>query len=87
MFIAPNVTFTNDIYPKSNRTEHKSHIIFSTTRVCDGASIGGGATILPGIIIGKNSMIGAGAVISKNVEEKEKVYGERAKNKGWMHEK
>jgi len=74
VFIAPNVTFTNDIYPKSNRTEHKSHIIFSTTRVCDGASIGGGATILPGIIIGKNSMIVAGAVISKNVEERKSLW-------------
>lgn len=63
VFIGPNVTFTNDKYPRSKVYPTK----FPTTTVCKGASIGAGATILPGITIGQNSMIAAGAVVSQDV--------------------
>ena len=79
VFIGPNVTFTNDLYPKSMRGSNKGDDKkFPKTVVCQGASIGGGATILPGIRIGKNAIIGAGAVITKNVEDGTVVYGAAA---------
>ncbi len=63
VFIGPNATFTNDIFPRSR--DHSKPI--PETRVCEGASIGGNATILPGITIGRRAMIGAGAVVTKSV--------------------
>jgi UDP-2-acetamido-3-amino-2,3-dideoxy-glucuronate N-acetyltransferase len=63
VFIGPNVTFTNDPFPRSKKYPEK----FSRTLVQRGASIGANATILPGITIGERSMIGAGAVITRNV--------------------
>jgi UDP-2-acetamido-3-amino-2,3-dideoxy-glucuronate N-acetyltransferase len=78
VFIGPNVTFTNDLYPKSNRLKRSKNKKFPQTKILEGASIGGGVTILPGLTIGKNSIIGAGAVITKNVEDGAIVYGEQA---------
>lgn len=63
VMIGANVTFTNDKYPKS----HDKNWKLLNTRVCKGASIGAGATILPGLTIGENSSIGAGAVVTKDV--------------------
>jgi len=57
VFIGPNVTFTNDKFPRSKKNEH--HMM--KTLVKRGASIGGGAVILPGIVIGENAMIGLAA--------------------------
>ena len=63
VFIGPNVTFTNDLKPRSKQYPE----IFLRTIVKTGASIGANATILPGIMIGENAMIGAGSVVLKNV--------------------
>jgi UDP-2-acetamido-3-amino-2,3-dideoxy-glucuronate N-acetyltransferase len=63
VFIGPNVTFTNDKFPRSKAWPES----FTVTTVCKRASIGGGAVILPGIIIGENAMVGAGAVVTKDV--------------------
>ncbi len=63
VFIGPNVTFTNDKYPRSK--QHPKQ--FPTTLVKKGASIGAAATILPGITIGENSMVAAGAVVTQDV--------------------
>ena len=74
VFIGPNVTFTNDKYPKvKGEWELKEAIIESDV------SIGAGATILPGIKIGKNAVIGAGAVVTKDVHEGTIVAGHSAK--------
>ena len=59
----PNATFTNDPFPRSKQYPTE----FSRTLIKRGASIGANATILPGITIGERSMIGAGAVITRNV--------------------
>jgi UDP-2-acetamido-3-amino-2,3-dideoxy-glucuronate N-acetyltransferase len=63
VFIGPNVTFTNDKFPRSKVYPDS----FLETRIESGASIGGGAVILPGIIVGVGAMIGAGAVVTKSV--------------------
>ena len=63
VFIGPNVTFTNDPFPRSRTRPEK----FSVTMVARGASIGANATILPGVLIGEDSMIGAGAVVTRSV--------------------
>ncbi|MBR2069081.1 MAG: N-acetyltransferase [Candidatus Gastranaerophilales bacterium] len=64
VFIGPNVTFCNDTYPKS-----KVHDIeFKKTVIKKGASIGANCTILPGIIIGENTLIGAGTTVVSDVE-------------------
>ena len=71
VFIGPNVTFCNDKYPKScNNSFVPMRII-----VCDGVSIGANSTILPGIIIGENSMIGAASIITKDVPPNSKIIG------------
>ncbi|EAK4473973.1 N-acetyltransferase, partial [Campylobacter coli] len=63
VFIGPNVTFCNDKYPRSKQYPEE----FSKTIVKKGASIGANATILPGITIGENAMIGAGAIVTRDV--------------------
>ena len=85
-FIGPNVTFTNVIYPRSNRSFRKKTVSYPKTIVGKGASIGGGATILPGIYIGEKATIGAGAVVTKNVEAGAIIYGEGAKFKRFSND-
>ncbi len=63
VFIGPNATFCNDKFPKS----HNKDFALLQTIVKKGASIGANATILPGITIGENAMIGAGALVTKDV--------------------
>jgi len=71
VFIGHNVSFINDIYPKAVnkkgvvQTDSDWKVI--KTVVENGASIGTSATILCGINIGENSIIGAGSVVTKNV--------------------
>jgi UDP-2-acetamido-3-amino-2,3-dideoxy-glucuronate N-acetyltransferase len=63
VFIGPNATFTNDPFPRSKQYPTK----FSKTLIQAGASVGANATILPGITIGQRSMVGAGAVVTRDV--------------------
>jgi len=71
VFIGHNVTFTNDLYPRATtndgqlQTEADWKCIH--TLVKRGAAIGSGATLLCGITIGENAMIGAGSVVTKDV--------------------
>lgn len=75
VFIGPNVTFTNDKYPKSRNT----NFALAMTRIEAGASIGGGATLLPGVRIGTGATVGAGAVVAKDVPPGATVVGNPAK--------
>ncbi|MDD8657341.1 N-acetyltransferase [Escherichia coli] len=63
VFIGPCVTFTNDKIPRSKKYPEK----FLKTIIKKGASIGANATILPGITIGENAIVGAGTVVTKDV--------------------
>lgn len=71
VFIGPNVTFCNDKYPKSKNKDFKLEPIL----IKKGASIGANATILPGITIGENALIGASAIVTKDVCDNQKVIG------------
>ena len=73
VFIGPNATFCNDKYPKSKNKDFKLEPII----IKKGASIGANATILPGVTIGENALIGAGAVVTKDVDKAEKVTGKK----------
>jgi UDP-2-acetamido-3-amino-2,3-dideoxy-glucuronate N-acetyltransferase len=75
VFIGPNATFTNDKFPRSKQFPDK----FPVTIVKTGASIGANATILPGIIIGENAMVGAGAVVTHDVPDNCIVVGNPAR--------
>jgi len=78
VFIGPGAVFTNDKYPRSKNANYKKEKIV----IKKGASIGANATILPGITIGEYSMIGAGAVVTKNIPNYKFVYGNPAKIMG-----
>jgi UDP-2-acetamido-3-amino-2,3-dideoxy-glucuronate N-acetyltransferase len=75
VFIGPNVTFTNDLKPRSK--QYPEH--FLKTIIKKGASIGANTTVLPGITIGEYALVGAGSVVTKDVEPFTLVYGNPAK--------
>lgn len=72
--IGPNATFTNDLFPRSKNPDWK----LAKTVIKKGASIGANATILCGITIGENAMIGAGSVVTKDVPDGELWLGNPA---------
>ena len=74
VFIGPNATFVNDKYPRS-----KQDFVLQKTKIKKGASVGAGSTILGGITIGENAMIGAGSVVTKNIPANELWVGNPAK--------
>lgn len=74
VFVGHGVMFTNDLYPKATNKDWK----LKKTRVEKGAAIGSNATILPGVVIGRGSLVGAGAVVTKSVPEKVIVAGNPA---------
>ncbi len=83
VFIGPNVTFTNDKYPRSKQYPGS----FQLTKISRSVSIGANATILGGISIGEFAMIGAGAVVTKDVPAFSLVYGNPARVVGKVNER
>jgi acetyltransferase-like isoleucine patch superfamily enzyme len=80
VFLGPNCVLTNDIYPRS-KIYHPENI---KTMIKKGASVGANATILCGITLGKYCMIGAGAVVTKDVPDFTLVVGNPARFKYWV---
>ena len=80
VFIGPNVTFTNDKFPRSRQHPES----YAVTTIKAGASVGGAAVILPGITIGLKAMIGAGSVVTKSVPDGCIVLGNPARVVGWV---
>jgi acetyltransferase-like isoleucine patch superfamily enzyme len=70
VFIAPQVTFTNDNF--LGRTQERFEK-FSGPMIKKGARIGAGAVLLPGVVIGEDTLVAAGSVVTKNLEPK-KIY-------------
>ena len=77
VFIGPCVAFTNDKYPRSKKYD----IEFDSIHVKKGASIGANVTILPGVTLGENCLIGARAVVTKDVPDNAIVFGNPAREK------
>ncbi|MFC5705277.1 acyltransferase [Aeromonas eucrenophila] len=75
VFIGPCVTFTNDKNPRSKNYPD----VFLKILIKNNASVGANATLLPGITIGKYAMVGAGAVVTKDVPDYAVVIGNPAK--------
>lgn len=75
VFIGPNATFTNDKEPRSKVYPES----FPRTLIKENASIGANATILPGVVVGRHALIGAGSVVTKSVPDFAVVVGNPAK--------
>lgn len=78
VFVGHGVMFINDRYPRATtdgqlQTEANWHVV--STRVARGASIGSGAVILCGVTIGERALIGAGAVVTRDVPAEAVVAG------------
>ncbi|MBJ7428611.1 MAG: N-acetyltransferase [Bacteroidia bacterium] len=83
VFLGPSMVFTNVINPRSAVNRRNE---YAKTLVKKGASIGANATIICGNTIGDYAMIGAGAVITKNIKPYALVVGNPAKQIGWVSE-
>lgn len=81
VFLGPSMVFTNVINPRAF-IERKAE--FKQTLIKQGATIGANATIICGHTIGQYAMIGAGTVISKDVPDYALVYGNPARQQGWV---
>lgn len=81
VFLGPSMVFTNIKKPRSCMNRRDQYV---STLVKKGATIGANATVVCGITIGEYALIGAGAVVTKNVPAHAVVYGNPAKVKGWV---
>ena len=82
VMVGHGVTFINDPYPRATasggiQTEEDWTVV--PTRVCRGASIGSGATVMCGVTIGERAIVGAGAVVTRDVPEATIVAGNPAR--------
>ncbi len=85
VFCGPSVVFTNIATPRSAFPRNKSEDNL-TTLVKRGASIGANATVICGNMIGEHALVGAGAVVTKDVPAHAVVYGNPARQHGWACE-
>ena len=83
VFLGPSCVFTNVISPRSAVSRKNEYM---PTKVCKGASIGANATIICGCVIGEYAMIGAGAVVTKDIPAFALVVGNPARQTGWVSE-
>ena len=83
VFVGHNVTFVNDLYPRATSEDGtlqtEEHWVCVPTHVKKGVSIGSSVTILCGVTIGANAIIGAGSVVTKDVPENAIMAGNPAK--------
>lgn len=81
VFCGPSCVFTNVKYPRAEVSRRDE---FLPTRVQRGASIGANATIVCGVTIGRYAMVGAGAVVTRDVKPHALVVGSPARQVGWV---
>lgn len=82
VFIGPGVVFTNDLFPRSWRPDWE----VIATKVESGVSIGANATIVCGVVLGADCMVGAGSVVSKDVPPRALVIGVPARIKSYVED-
>ncbi|MDD5559408.1 acyltransferase [Candidatus Methylomirabilis sp.] len=80
VFVGPNVTLTNDRFPRRSETGYRAE----ETWIEEGVTIGANATILCGIRLGRRAFIGAGSVVTHDVAPHALVYGNPARQRGWV---
>ena len=83
VFCGPSCVFTNIEVPRSHRSQKGKYL---PTLVKRGATIGANATVVCGNTIGKHALVGAGAVVTKDVPDYAMVYGNPAEVRGWICE-
>jgi UDP-2-acetamido-3-amino-2,3-dideoxy-glucuronate N-acetyltransferase len=81
VFCGPSMVFTNVVNPRShvNRKDE-----YRQTLVRRGASLGANCTVVCGITIGRYAFIGAGAVVTRDVPDYALIYGNPARQRGWI---
>ena len=83
VFLGPGIVFTNVIYPRSAvKRKHE----FKATLIKKGASIGANATIICGNTVKEYAFIGAGTVVTKDVDAYALIVGNPGRQTGWMSE-
>jgi acetyltransferase-like isoleucine patch superfamily enzyme len=80
VFVGPSAVFTNDRFPRAAGDDWE----VIPTLVRRGASIGANATLVCGIVVGEWASIGAGSVVTKEVDDHELVVGNPARRLGWV---
>jgi acetyltransferase-like isoleucine patch superfamily enzyme/ubiquinone/menaquinone biosynthesis C-methylase UbiE len=90
VFIGPHASLLNDRLPRAvnpdGRPKHRQDWQVRGVQVEEGASIGGGCTILPGIRVGRFAMVGAGSVVTRDVPDHGLVFGNPARLHGFVCE-
>ena len=88
VFVGPHVIFTNDRTPRAITPEGKlqadSDWEIAPTMVRYGASVGAGSIVLPGVVIGRYALIGAGSVVTRDVPDHALVLGNPARRAGYV---
>jgi acetyltransferase-like isoleucine patch superfamily enzyme len=80
VFIGPGAVFTNDLWPRSK----KYPLNYSKMVLRQGCSIGAGAVILPGLVIGRWATVAAGSVVTRDVPDHALVVGNPARFRAWV---
>lgn len=88
VFIGPDVNLLNDLYPRAVTADGALRTAddwqVTPTHIGHGASLGGGAIILPGVILGEYCLVGAGAVVTRDVPAHALVVGHPARITGFV---
>lgn len=90
VFVGHGVLFINDRYPRATidgRLQTEAEWVLVPTLIKRGASIGSGAVIMCGVTIGENALIGAGAVVTRDVADHAIVLGVPARTVGDVRER